>query len=436
MGGGPSVAERKKCLLNRISFIDLNRRFNSRNELYNYIYVRLTDDERNYLNDDSVKAYYDNQINYIWEGIKNNNEMCGGPSVSERQNCLLNKISSINLNRRFNSRDGLKDYIFNRLTNDERNYLSDNRVKTYYDNQINDIWEEIRNNNEMGGGLSVSERQNCLLNRIRSINLNRRFNSRDELSNYIYGRLTDDESNYLSNDRIRIYYDNQINDIWEEKCLKEIKIKIIDFNYNDTPLESKFDLELKVQRALRNLEYNFFDNIDSIQEFNRTWNNLNEQKKSLKNKIDSNIIYIISFNNVSAKENIKEQITNNFDEEERKCFNKFRNDIEIFLFNKCNFAWDQIVRRLKEKIEGINSIFLTYDYCETKDKFKEEIENNYLNYNDRKIINTITNFRIVIDKCWKNLEIIKKEKSGQKNLEMEKKFMKYGILFLMFKNVY
>ncbi len=189
-------------------------------------------------------------------------------------------------------------------------------------------------------------------------------------------------------------------------------------------MESKFDLELKVQRDLPNLEDNFFDNIDIIQEINRTWNNLNEQKKSLKNKIDSNIKYIISFNNVSAKENIKEQITNNFDEEERKCFNKFRNNIEIFLRKKCIFAWDQIVRRLKEKIEGINSIILTYDYCQTKEIFKQEIENNYLNDNDRIIIinNTITNFRIVIDKCWKKLEIIKKEKSGQKkNLEMEKK---------------
>ena len=121
--------------------------------------------------------------------------MGGGLSVSEMQNYLLNRISSINLNRCFNSRYELSNYIYGRLTDDERNYLRDDRVNTYYNNQINDIWEEIRNNNEMGGGLSVSERQNCLLNRIRSINLNRRFNSRDGLKDYIFNRLTNDERN-------------------------------------------------------------------------------------------------------------------------------------------------------------------------------------------------------------------------------------------------
>ena len=36
-------------------------------------------------------------------------------------------------------------------------------------------------------------------------------------------------------------------------------------------------------------------------------------------------------------------------------------------------------KKLEEKIKGISGIFLAYKYCQTKDEFKTEIENNFFN---------------------------------------------------------
>ena len=65
--------------------------------------------------------------------------------------------------------------------------------------------------------------------------------------------------------------------------------------------------------------------------------------------------------------------------------------IKYFLNRIIRNTWAQInnerKRKVEEKIDKIKDIFLTYDYCQTKDDFKREIENTYLNNKDITIKN-------------------------------------------------
>lgn len=156
----------------------------------------------------------------------------------------------------------------------------------------------------------------------------------------------------------------------------------------------KIDLENKVRNNF-NFEdiNNIFDCNQIKNELNRVWNNINEQKGRLKDKIEYKIMNIILYNkdSIYSINNLRDKIISDFHEEERRLFNKFEENIKYFLNRIIRNTWAQInnerKRKVEEKIDKIKDIFLTYDYCQTKDDFKREIENTYLNNKDITIKN-------------------------------------------------
>ena len=108
------------------------------------------------------------------------------------------------------------------------------------------------------------------------------FGQKDESQRDIRRRLTEEKRRFLTSPIINDYYKNQINIIWEEKCLEKIKQKINDYNNNNIIFSSKNDLSLRVKQELIGIEDNVYQNNQIINELNSTWNSINDK---VKNKI-------------------------------------------------------------------------------------------------------------------------------------------------------
>ena len=95
----------------------------------------------------------------------------------------------------------------------------------------------------------------------------------------------------------------------------------------------KIDLENKVRNNF-NFEdiNNIFDCNQIKNELNRVWNNINEQKGRLKDKIEYKIMNIILYNkdSIYSINNLRDKIISDFHEEERRLFNKFEEIYKIF----------------------------------------------------------------------------------------------------------
>ena len=88
------------------------------------------------------------------------------------------------------------------------------------------------------GGMSDSEKQNILKDTIDSMRLGT-FGSRNQLENHIRRKLTEDEKYYLRSNKVNTYYQNQIDIIWEQKCIEIIKQKINEYNDKDICVSSR-----------------------------------------------------------------------------------------------------------------------------------------------------------------------------------------------------
>ena len=104
---------------------------------------------------------------------------------------------------------------------------------------------------------SVSDKENILRNTIDSMKLGT-FGQKDESQRDIRRRLTEEKRRFLTSPIINDYYKNQINIIWEEKCLEKIKQKINDYNNNNIIFSSKNDLSLRVKQELIGIEDMYF----------------------------------------------------------------------------------------------------------------------------------------------------------------------------------
>ena len=103
----------------------------------------------------------------------------------------------------------------------------------------------------------VSDKENILRNTIDSMKLGT-FGQKDESQRDIRRRLTEEKRRFLTSPIINDYYKNQINIIWEEKCLEKIKQKINDYNNNNIIFSSKNDLLLRVKQELIGIEDMYF----------------------------------------------------------------------------------------------------------------------------------------------------------------------------------
>ena len=70
----------------------------------------------------------------------------------------------------------------------------------------------------------------------------RTFDSKDNLESHINKNLTEDEKKFLESKNVNTYYQNLINNIWEEQCLEKIKQKINEYHCNNIVVSSRDDL--------------------------------------------------------------------------------------------------------------------------------------------------------------------------------------------------
>lgn len=70
----------------------------------------------------------------------------------------------------------------------------------------------------------------------------RTFDSKDNLESHINKNLTEDEKKFLESKNVNTYYQNLINNIWEEQYLEKIKQKINEYHCNNIVVSSRDDL--------------------------------------------------------------------------------------------------------------------------------------------------------------------------------------------------
>jgi len=272
------------------------------------------------------------------------------------------------------------------------------------------------------GGYSDSDKQNILRNKINSMTLGT-FGTRNELERKMGKQLTRDERSYLTSPEVNTYYQNQIDIIWEQQCLEKIKQKINQYNYDIIYFSSRNDLLYTVQYEFNDVNQSLFENNQIINELNHTWNNIETKIKRLKEKIEFKIKDILLYNNdsINSQYDLESIIREEFEGADRRLLEN--RDMDNYLRRNIRRNWSKIFtnrrKKLEEKIKGISGIFLAYKYCQTKDEFKTEIENNFLDDNDRNNINA--QFKIIfqntIDKYWIKLENIKSEGIRKKKEE-------------------
>ena len=242
------------------------------------------------------------------------------------------------------------------------------------------------------------------------------FNSNENLCDYIKLQLNEAEKEFFRPEN----YKNQIDIIWKEK----IKQKINEYNYNDINVSSRNDLENRVQNEFNNVDQSLFENNQIINELNRTWNNIETKINRLKEKIENKFRDILLYDNdsINSQGDLGLKIKEDFNEADIRLLND--GEMDKYLHRNIRNNWSNICsdrrKKLEEKIKGISGICLTlYEDCQTKDEFKKEIEKNFFNDNDRNNIKDELEmiFQNTIEKCWRNLENFKIEKTRKKKEE-------------------
>ncbi len=147
----------------------------------------------------------------------------------------------------------------------------------------------------------------------------RTFDSKDNLESHINKNLTEDEKKFLESKNVNTYYQNLINNIWEEQCLEKIKQKINEYHCNNIVVSSRDDLEIQVRDQFNNVNSNLFNNNQIINAFNRTWNKIKTKKSRIKEKIDIKIREILLYNNdsINSQDNLQSKIKDEFNYADR-----------------------------------------------------------------------------------------------------------------------
>lgn len=337
----------------------------------NKIKNNLSSDEIDFLKEEKIQ-------NLIYNILQQNSQKLQKRKDVFRDN-IKQRINELYLDKKelFNSIENIKIIFEKDLTTEEKEFLRDSDIENVYNRNLKFFWENLDNKNREELNNKKEKFKKDLENKLYEFYIiNRKLiNHSEEFKTKFESNLTIEEKKLLQDNDVQIIYNRIFNYFWKDL---EKKDEEIIKNY----------LFYKIQNILET-KYKNFTSIETIEE--DIYNSLSDKEKKI--------------------------LMNN-----ETCDDKFKKILKIY--------WENVVKQKKDNLkniikDNINRIYKLYEYCETKERFIEQIESNLdLNKEEQNIMEKnidIINFKDnQINYFWKKIEQTKIEKRQNEEIYQKK----------------
>ena len=337
-------------------------------ELNQSIRSSLTENEKEYLNDNNLNNYYSIQLQETWNQI-----------MKRREKEICDKLINVPNYNSIYSKEDLESKLSKYLSSEEIPFLRQENIQNYLRNIIKDnkIHLEERKKNF----------RNTIEKRIYDFYFPRRefISSQEDFKKKFVSDLTTEEREFLEGSDIKNEYDRILNSFWtnldnqnkeilnkkKDESKNKIKQKLSEFYLiNGNSFNSKDEFQTNFYNILTNEEREFLNDSDIISIYNlyleklekKKEEELRKRKEEFRNTIEKRIddFYLDKRELINSKEDFKKKFENHLSTEEKK----FLEDQYIkFNYNMfVDLLWAKLSEMEEEKLR------------KKKDEFREEIE--------------------------------------------------------------
>ena len=378
---GTTIEEKKKEIRNFINSKkdgDFVSKFNFKIE----IEKTLTDTEKKYIRDKALNPYYEEKIEEAWKEIYRRQIQS---KKSEFKNKIGPKIGLV-YSSLLETKEDLDEKVKKTLSPFENKFLDekekgkpnslyDEELSSLYKKELDNFWKKIISQRTED---LKKQKQNQFKNEIKdkmkviySKNKDNCKNKKD-LDNKIRETLEKEEKDFLLDDVINYYYNDQLDIFWieieslknqsvhEKNSFKENIKNLITNIYviNNNSIKEESELKDKVMSSFTEQEKKLINEDSSINQYfidtlSLYWKDIKENKKTdFKENINNIITNIYKINENKTEEELKKEIIKSLKEIDETMFNETQNDFNM----KFSAFWNKINNIRKEnKKEKLNA---------------------------------------------------------------------------------